>query len=376
MSLAPRLLADLRRLVGEDGLVTGPVSRAAYECDGYTLERAVPDLVVLPRSPEEAAGVVACLAAHGASLVPRGAGTSLAGGCLASPGAVVVGMSRLRRIEALDPENGHALVEAGVVNLALTRAALPGGLVFAPDPSSQPVSTVGGNIANNSGGPHTLKHGVTASHVLAVELVTPDGTRRWLGSRVPARGGLDLAGLAVGSEGTFGLVTRAWVRLVPPPPAVRTLLASFRTARDAGLAVTRLVASGIVPAAVELMDAPILDALRRAFGLSFPPEAGAALLVELDGFEEEVEAAADAAAHACETAGAFEVRRARGAEEREALWTARKRAFGALGRLARNACTQDGVVPRSRLPEALDRIREAMGISIPCSSTTSAARRR
>jgi len=352
-------IRDLEGIVGKEGVVRRPSARAAYECDAYTLERAVPELVVLPRTVEEASRVVARIAAAGRALVPRGAGTSLAGGCLAGEGAVVVALTRLRRIEELDPVNRQALVQGGVVNLALGRTAHRHGLTFAPDPSSQQVCTVGGNVANNSGGPHTLKYGVTVNHVLAVELLTPDGERRWLGGRVPARGGPDLTGLTVGSEGTFGLITRAWVRLVPVSPSVRTLLAAFPDAEAAGGAVNHILAAGLVPAAVEMMDALILEALAAAFGLAFPKGTAALLLVEVDGLDEGLDEEAELIAEACRTAGAFEVRAAHDAEERTLLWTARKRAFGALGRLARNVCTQDGVVPRTRLPEILRFIGEA-----------------
>jgi glycolate oxidase len=347
---------DLGRIVGPDGVVVSSPARAAYECDGYTLERAVPDLVVLPRSPEETARVVALAAREGWTLVPRGAGTSLAGGCLAGAGSLVVATTRLRTIEVLDPVNRQARVQAGVPNLALTRAALPHGLLFAPDPSSQAVSTVGGNVANNSGGPHTLKMGVTANHVLAVELVTPDGARRWLGGRVPSRGGPDVAGSVVGSEGTFGIVTRAWVRLVPVPAAAVTVTAAFAGAVEATRAVSALIASGVVPAAVEMMDRPILDALSQAFGMEFPAQAQALLLIEVDGTPEGTAEEGKVVEESLAGAGAFEIRRARDERERTALWQARKKAFGALGRLARSYCTQDGVVPRTRLPEILQEI--------------------
>lgn len=354
------LARDLKRLVGEDGVLDRPASLAVYECDGYTLERAVPDLVVLPRTPAETAGVVERLHRSRVPVVPRGAGTSLSGGCLAPPGGVVLALTRLREVEVLDPDNRQALVQAGVVNLSLSREAARFGLHYAPDPSSQAACTLGGNIAANSGGPHTLKYGVTVNHVLSLELVTPEGERTWFGSRVPARGGLDLPGTVVGHEGTFGVVTRAWVRLLPPPPARRTLLASFGSPAAAADAVSGIIASGVVPAAVEMMDAPILRALADAYGLAFPEGAAAVLLVEVDGVECGLDDEAAAVESAARAAGAFEVRRARDDAEREALWRARKRAFGALGRLSRNFCTQDGVVPRTRLPEILARI-EAIG---------------
>ena len=353
------LLRDLAAIVGAGHVATRIAARAVYECDGYTLERAVPDLVVHPGTVEETAEVVSRLAAAGMAIVPRGAGTSLAGGCLAPAGAAVVALTRLDRVEEIDVENRQALVQAGVVNAALSRRARgEAPLHFAPDPSSQSACTVGGNIANNSGGPHTLKVGVTVNHVLAVELVTPDGNRRWLGSRSPARGGLDLAGLAVGNEGTFGIVTRAWVRLTPVPPAARTVLASFGSVEEASRAVTAIIGSGVVPAAVEMMDALVLDALARAFSRAFPAGSEAVLLVEVDGVEEGLEEEALEVDRACRAAGAFEVRRADAPAERALLWKARKQAFAALGRIARSYCTQDGVVPRTLLPEALERIRE------------------
>ena len=344
---------DLERIVGQDGIVRDPRLRMVYECDGYTLDRAVPERVVLPRTVDEVRSVVKLAHRAGWSIVPRGAGTGLAGGTLAAPGALVIALTRLRAIETLDPVNRQALVEAGVANLAISKAALPHGLHYAPDPSSQSVSTLGGNIAGNSGGPHTLKAGVTTNHVLAVELVTPEGNVRWVGSRAPAAGGPDVTGLIVGSEGTLGLVTRAWVRLVPVPPATRTLLAAFPGVDEASRAVSAILRSGIVPAAVELMDAPILEALNAAFKLEFPGHAGALLLVEVDGLEEGLDEDAEKAVEACEQSGAFRIERATTDADRRRLWMARKKAFGALGRLARNYCTQDGVVPRTKLPEML-----------------------
>ena len=350
------LISDLQNVVGRDGVIRNFPSRAVYECDAYTLERAVPDLVVLPRSPDEVARVVGLGAAAGLAMVPRGAGTSLAGGCLARTGSLLIALSRMREIEILDTENRQALVQAGVVNATLSRVAAAHGLHFAPDPSSQQVCTVGGNIANNSGGPHTLKYGVTTNHVLAVELVTPDGKRRWLGSRTMATGGLDLTGLTVGCEGTFGIVTRAWVRLTPTPPAVRTLVALFPSVKEASEAVSMLVTSGVVPAAVEMMDSLIITALREAFKMEFPENAKALLLVEVDGVEPGLDEEVHIAKTCCQNAGAFSVRQAADEGERSQLWSARKRAFGALGRFGRNFCTQDGVVPRTKLPEVLNHI--------------------
>jgi glycolate oxidase len=351
-----RLAAELRDLVGEDGVIEERADLLPYECDGYTLEKAMPSAVILPRSTAETAAVVRALHAGGVPFVPRGAGTSLAGGTVAPPGAVMIGLSRMKRILALDPENRFAVAEAGVANLALSRAAAPHGLHYAPDPSSQATCTIGGNVATNSGGPHTLKYGVTTNHVLGVTLVLPDGTITTLGGPVADRPGYDLTGLVVGHEGTFGVVTEVTVRLTPFPQAVRTFLGVFDSVADACRAVSGIIGAGIVPAALEMMDHEILGAVEAAFHLGLPLDAGAVLLIEIDGLAaglDELGARIDAV---CRGAGMRSLRVARDAAERQALWTARKRAFGAIGRLAPNYCTQDGVVPRSKLPEMLERI--------------------
>jgi glycolate oxidase len=355
-SASRALMAELRDVVGAGGVIEERADLLPYECDGYTLEKAMPSAVILPRSTAETVAVVRALHAAGVAFVPRGAGTSLAGGTVAPPGAVVIGLSRLKRILALDPENRFAVAEAGVANLALSRAAAPYGLHYAPDPSSQATCTIGGNVATNSGGPHTLKYGVTVNHVLGVTLVLPDGTVATLGGPVPDRPGYDLTGLVVGHEGTFGVVTEVTVRLTPLPQAVRTFLAIFDSVADACRAVSGIIGAGIVPAALELMDREILGAVEAAFRLGLPLDAGAVLLIEIDGLAaglDELGARIDAVSR---RAGMRSLRVARDAAERQALWTARKRAFGAIGRLAPNYCTQDGVVPRSKLPEMLERI--------------------
>ena len=349
-------ISTLQTIVGREHVLHHTEACSVYECDGYTLEKSVPEVVVLPGSVNELREVMAALHLWGTAVVPRGAGTSLAGGCLSARGEVVVSLSRLRTIEQFDAVNRLALVQAGVVNAALSRAGGPHQLFYAPDPSSQQACTLGGNIATNSGGPHTLKYGVTVNHVLAVELLRPDGTTTWIGSPVPGRGGPDVTALVVGHEGTFGLVTRAWVKLTPAVPGVRTVLASFTTIDSAAQAVSALLRSGVLPAAVEMMDRPILRALEDAYGLSFSENAEAVLLIEVDGPEAGCDADAADVTKACKTSEAFEVHQASDEVERETLWTARKRAFGALGRLARNYCTQDGVVPRSRLPQTLSAI--------------------
>jgi glycolate oxidase len=358
----------LRAVVGDSGVIDRPDELLVYECDGYTLEKAVPAAVVLPRSTAEVAEVVRLLHAHRIPFVPRGAGTSLAGGTVSPPGAVVIGLSRMKRILAVDPLNRFAVVEAGVVNLALTRAVEAHGLLYAPDPSSQPACTIGGNIATNSGGPHTLKYGVTTNHVLGVKLVLPDGEVAELGGPVAESPGYDLTGLVIGNEGTFGIVTEATVRLIHAPQSVRTFLAVFESVADASRAVSGIVGAGIIPAALEMMDQLILRAVEEAFHVGFPLDAGAVLLIEIDGIEAGLEELTRRIEAVCRAAGMRSFRTAQDAAERQALWKARKRAFGAIGRLAPNYCTQDGVVPRSRLPEILERIQEIgrrHGLTIP-----------
>lgn len=355
---APDLVRDLQAALGADAVLSQPHERLVYDTDAFTIARGRPDVVVLPRTPEEVVTVVHLAARYGVPVIPRGAGTGLSGGCMAPQGGIMVALTRLTRILALDPLNRSALVEAGVVNLALSKAAHPFGLHFAPDPSSQSACTLGGNVAENAGGPHTLKYGVTTNHVLGLELVTPDGERVWLGGPAEDAPGYDLIGLVVGSEGTLGIVTRMLLRLTPNPPAVRTMLAAFASVADASQAVTRLIASGIIPAALEMMDRTIVEAVEAAFAFGFPQDAGAVLIVELDGLEAGLDTQAARAIAICREAGARDIRTARDAAERERLWIARKKAIGAVGRLAPSKVTQDGVIPRTKLPEVLSRISE------------------
>jgi glycolate oxidase len=357
--LAPAVVARLGAIVGEGGLIDRPEARLVYECDGYTLERAVPELVVLPRSPVEVSRILAVLAAEGIAFVPRGAGTGLSGGTLPVAAPVMVCTSRMQRIESVDVANRRVVVEAGVVNQWVTNAARAHGLHYAPDPSSQPACTIGGNVAENSGGPHTLKYGVTTNHVLGVELALPSGELVMLGGPVEDRPGYDLVGLVVGSEGTFGIVTRAVLRLVRTPEAYRTLLGVFDSVDAASEAVSGIIAAGIVPAALEMMDRLIIEAVEAAFRVGLPTDAGAVLLVELDGPAAGLDPQAERVRAVCAAHGAREIRKARDDAERAALWKCRKRAFGAVGRLAPNYCTQDGVVPRTRVPEILRRIAAA-----------------
>jgi glycolate oxidase len=354
--LDERILGGLREIAGRDAIVTRPSETRVYECDGYTLARSAPEVVVLPRSPAEVAALVRFLHGHEVAFVPRGAGTGLSGGAVPLEAPVMICTSRLDRIVEIDTLNRRVVVEAGVVNLAVTRAVQRAGLLYAPDPSSQSACTIGGNVAENSGGPHTLKYGVTTNHVLGVELVLPDGEMVTLGGSIDDVPGYDLRGLVVGGEGTFGIVTRAILRLVRAPESHRTLLAVFETVDEASRAVSGIITAGILPAALEMMDRLILQAVEAAFHFGFPTDAGAVLIVEIDGPAAGLDAAAAAVIGICRAEGAREVRLAADEAERQSLWKSRKRAFGAVGRLAPNYCTQDGVVPRTQVPEILRRI--------------------
>jgi len=351
--LSSSLLDALADIVGRDALIARPGEARVYECDGWTMAKQVPDVVVLPRTSVEVAGVVRVLHRNRIAFVPRGAGTGLSGGCLPLDAPVMICTSRLKRIVEIDLVNRRAVVEAGVVNLAVTRAVAAHGLLYAPDPSSQSACTIGGNVAENSGGPHTLKYGVTTNHVLGMEIVLPDGEVLELGGVMEDVPGYDLRGLVVGAEGTFGIVTKAILRLVREPESWRTLLGVFETVDDASQAVSGIIAAGIVPAALEMMDRLIVEAVEAAYHFGFPTDAGAVLIVELDGPAAELDAQMRAAIEVCRACGAREVRVAADDAERAALWKSRKRAFGAVGRLAPNYCTQDGVVPRTKVPDIL-----------------------
>ncbi len=347
------LLRELRRIVGEGGVLDDPERLIVYESDGLTQYRVSPAAVVLPRSAAEVAGVAGLLHRAGVPLVPRGAGTGLSGGALATAGGVIVGTARMHRILEIDPVNRRARVEPGVVNAALTRATLPHGLMYAPDPSSQSACTLGGNVAENSGGPHCLKYGVTSRYVRALDVVLPTGERTRLGG-AQAEGELDLAGVFTGSEGCFGIAVEIEVGLVPVPTAVRTLLGIFTSMEDAGRAVTEIMARGLLPAALEIVDQETIRAVEASvFRAGYPTDAGAALVVEFDGVEEGIDDEVAAAVAACRESGAREVRTATDEAERAALWRGRKKAFGAMGRIAPDLLVQDATVPRSKLPQVL-----------------------
>ena len=328
-----------------------------YECDAYVAAKARPLAVVFPSSTNEVALTVSWANKHNITVVPRGAGTGLAGGALPETDSILLATSRLNQILEIDIPNRRALVEAGVVNIHLTQAASPYGFCFAPDPSSQAACTLGGNIAANSGGPHTLKYGVTVNHTLGVEMVLPNGEIVWLGASVEGAPGLDLLGAVVGSEGTLGIVTKAWVKLSKLPEAAHTMLAIFDEFDEAAQCVSNVIAAGIIPAALEMLDDVFLPVVEQAYKFGFPLDAGAILLLETDGLPEASLEEYERAAQICRDSGAREVRLAKDEKERKALWAARKGAFGAVGRITPSYVTQDGVVPRSRLAEILREVK-------------------
>ena len=357
-TLSESLYRDLLAVCGPRGLVAEPDELLVYECDGFTIAKSSPDAVVFPESTEQAAAVMKVLHAHGVPFIPRGAGTSLAGGCLPVDGGVFVSTSRMKRIKHIDTRNRYAIVEAGVVNIHVTKAVASQKMHYAPDPSSQMACTIGGNVGTNSGGPHTLKYGVTVNHTIGATLVLPDGEVVEVGGVTEDSPGLDLTGVVVGSEGTFGLITEVAVRLTPNPATYRTLLGIFESVDDATQTVSDVIAAGIVPGAMEMMDRMIVNAVEDAYQFGFPRDADAVLIIELDGLEAGIDRLAERVIEICRKNKARDVQRATTDEQRAALWKSRKRAFGALGRLAPSYCTQDGVVPRTKLPDILRFIRK------------------
>ena len=351
------LVRSLRAAIGSENVLSAPSELAVYAYDGFTIERRPPIAAVFPRTTEQVAEVVRICRRHNCPMVPRGAGTSLAGGCLPPPDGVVVLLTRMNHILSVQLRDRMAQVEPGVLNLQLTRALAGTGLHFAPDPSSQGAATIGGNVATNAGGPHTLKYGVTVNHVLGLEMVLGDGSIVTLGP-VENPAALDLIGLLCGSEGTLAIVTKVWVRLTPNPQDYRTMRAAFETVDDATHAVSEIIAAGIIPAAMELMDQGILAAVEEAFHVGFPLDAGAMLVIEVDGPTETIEESQLQIVEFCRKWKAREVLQAKTPAERELLWKCRKLAVGAVGRLSPSYMIQDGVVPRTRLPHILRRTAE------------------
>jgi glycolate oxidase len=352
-SLDESLLPALREIVGPDGILAQHDELLVYECDGYVVEKRTPDVVVFPTTTEQVVQVVRLCNELKVPFVPRGAGTSLAGGCLPIGGGVMISLTRMKQILEINVRDRYAVVEPGLVNVHLTQQLKGSGYHYAPDPSSQGACTVGGNFATNSGGPHTLKYGVTVNHILGAEVVLPNGEVVQLGGPVEDVPGYDLTGLFVGSEGTLGICTKLIVRLTRDPAAFRTMLGVFETVDQATQAISGIIGAGIVPAALEMMDQGIVQAVEQAFHFGFPLDAGAVLLIEVDGLEVGVDEEAGKIIRLCEQAGAREVRQANSPKERQLLWKCRKQAFGAIGRLSPSYCTQDGVVPRTKLPEIL-----------------------
>ncbi|QVQ53621.1 FAD-binding protein [Spiractinospora alimapuensis] len=350
------LLPRLREICGEEHVITDESRRRTYDRDGLTYHSAVPGVVVLPDTTAQVASVVRLCADHGVPFVPRGSGTGLSAGALPVPDGVLIVTSRMRRIREVDIVNERAVVEPGVFNLDITRAAEPDGYYFAPDPSSQQVCSIGGNVAENSGGAHCLKYGFTVNHVTGLEIVTPEGDVVQLGGKAPDAPGYDLLGAFIGSEGTLGIATAVTVRLVRAPERVSTLLAAFTTMDAGGAAVSAIIASGMLPAAIEMMDELAISAAESAVACGYPDGAGAVLIVELDGSGADVDAMFDTVSELCRDAGAFEIRTASDADERTRIWKGRKSAFAAMGRISPAYIVQDGVVPRSSLSEVLARI--------------------
>src|SRR6266852_3505359 len=352
----PALAERLRHVVGTDAILTSPSDLLVYECDGFTIEKNKPEVVVFPTSTDQVVQIVRICKELGVPFLPRGAGTSLAGGCLPVGGGVVIALTRMKRILEVNCRDRYAVVQPGVVNKWLTDHLKPQKYHFAPDPSSQGACTIGGNAATNSGGPHTLKYGVTVNHVLGLELVLPDGQVVHTGGAAEDQPGYDLTGVIVGSEGTFGVTTKVWVRLTRNPEAYRTLLGVFETVDDATNTISDIIGTGIIPGALEMLDQLILHAVEAAYHFGFPLDAGAVLIMEVDGLQAGLDADAERITAIARQHKAREVRRAGSDAERLLLWKSRKQAFGAVGRLAPSFCTQDGVVPRTKLPLILREI--------------------
>jgi glycolate oxidase len=354
------LAATVRRafegVLGRDGVIADRVRCRAYECDGLTGYRVVPELVLLPRDTEQVAAAVRICAQHGVPFVARGAGTGLSGGALPVADGVVISLARLKRVLEVDPADRRAVVQPGVTNLEITGAAAPHGLYYAPDPSSQQVCTIGGNVAENSGGAHCLKYGFTTNHVLEIEVVLADGSVVRLGAPTGEQAGPDLRGVFLGSEGTLGITTEITVRLLRTPETVRTLLADFPSIEQAGEVVGEIVGAGIVPAAVEMMDTLAIEAAEEAVHAGYTVGVPAALIVELDGPEAECDTEFEQVKEICERHGCTRLHIAGSADERARIWKGRKAAFAAVGRISPDYFVQDGVVPRTRLAEVLGRI--------------------
>jgi len=355
--MAAGFLQELRRVVGDAGLILHPDELRTYECDGLTNFRVVPMAVVLPSERDQVAQVVKVCARHKIAFVARGSGTGLSGGALPVQGGIVVSLTRLNRILEVDIANARVVVEPGVINSMVTQQVAPNGYFYAPDPSSQSVCSIGGNIAENSGGAHCLKYGFTTTHVLGMEVVLPDGSVVHLGHKTLDAPGYDLLGVFVGSEGTLGIAVSVTLRIVKRPEVIQTLLAAFNSTNEAGAAVSGVIAAGMLPAAIEMMDNLAIQAAEAAVHANYP-NCGALLLVELDGPADEVQALMQHVREICTRNGSWEIRVAQSEEERIAIWKGRKAAFAAMGRISPNYIVQDGVIPRTKLPEVMREIEQ------------------
>ncbi len=351
----PSILRQLRKIAGPESVLDRPEDLMLYEYDAG-VDKSRPGAVVFPQNTEQVSKVLRLAHEKKVPVVPRGAGTGLSGGAIARKEAIVLSLARMNRILEIDVPNQRAVVQPGVVNLELSNATAPFGFYYAPDPSSQKACTIGGNVAENSGGPHTLALGVTVNHVTGLEVVLPDGRIVEFGGKAQDSCGLDLTGFFVGSEGTLGIATKVTVRLTRLPESVATLLAIFTNVQDAANTVVAITQSGITPSALEMIEGWLLQTIEAAVHAGYPLDAGAVLLIELEGMKEAVEEQAEAVRAACMSQQAREVRRAKSEQERQLLWLGRKTAFGAIGRISSSYYTQDGVIPRTKIPATLAEI--------------------
>jgi glycolate oxidase len=354
--MKPAIIDDLRAIVGGDAIFTRDADLRTYESDALTAFHGVPEVVVLPATTEQVQAVVRVCRRERIPFVPRGSGTGLSGGATPTPGSVVISLARMNQILDVDLPNERIVVQPGVVNAWVTQRVAPHGYFYAPDPSSQIVCSIGGNVAENSGGVHCLKYGFTVNHVLGMEFVLPDGEIVQVGGPALDTPGYDLPGIVVGAEGTLGIATKIILRLVKRPQAIQTALAAFANTDAAGEGVSGIIGAGIIPAAVEMMDALAIAACEEAVHAGLPRDAGAVLLIELDGSPAEVVTQSRQVEDICRSAGATEWRLARDEMERQLMWKGRKAAFAAMGRLSPNYIVQDGVIPRTALPEVLREI--------------------
>ncbi len=357
MAVSATLIADAESQLGKSAVLSHASDLKLYEYDGG-VDKSPPDLVVFPRTTRDVVALVTLAARHRVPIIGRGAGTGLSGGAIARAGGMMISFARMNKILEIDIANERAVVQPGVVNLDITLAVQPFGYFFAPDPSSQRACTIGGNVAENAGGPHTLAHGVTTNHVVSLEAVLPDGTVIGTGNTAPDAPGYDLTGLLTGSEGTMALVTEIGVRLMREPEAVKTMLAIYNSVEQAGETVGALTAKGIIPIALEMLDGPMLRMVESATHAGYPIDAAAVLLIEVEGLIESVDEETARIQEVCESCGAREFRVARSAEERALLWKGRKNAFGAIGRVTPTYYVQDGVVPRTQVARTLRAIEE------------------